>query len=47
MSDTLRAIFSGIVLVLASMLVGGIVYVVLRDLIKRSIDRMQDEKESS
>jgi len=39
MTDTLGAIVSGIVLVLASMFAGGIVYVVARDAITRSLDR--------
>jgi len=39
MIDTLGAITSGLVLVLASMFAGGIIYVVVRDAIKRNIDR--------
>ena len=39
MIDTLGAITSGLVLVLASMLAGGLIYIVIKDVIKRSMDR--------
>ena len=39
MINTLGAIISGLVLVLASMFAGGIIYVVVRDAVKRTIDR--------
>jgi len=39
MINTLGAIVSGLVLVLASMFAGGIIYVVVRDAVKRNIDR--------
>lgn len=39
MINTLGAIISGLVLVLASMFSGGIIYVVVRDAVKRNIDR--------
>ena len=39
MINTLGAIISGLVLVLASMFAGGIIYVVVRDIVKRTIDR--------
>ena len=39
MINTLGAIISGLVLVLASMFAGGIIYVVVRDVVKRTIDR--------
>ena len=39
MINTLGAIISGLMLVLASMFAGGIIYVVLRDAIKRNIHR--------
>lgn len=39
MINTLGAIISGLVLVLASMFAGGILYVVVRDAVKRTIDR--------
>ncbi len=39
MVESVGAIISGILLVLASMIAGGIIYVVARDAIKRSIGR--------
>jgi len=39
MINTLGAIISGLVLVLASMVAGGIIYVVVREAVKRTIDR--------
>jgi hypothetical protein len=36
MSDTLRAILVGVMLVAGSMLIGGILYVVIRDAINRN-----------
>jgi hypothetical protein len=39
MTDTLGAIASGLVLVLASMLAGGVIYIVIKDAIRRGIDR--------
>jgi hypothetical protein len=39
MTETISAIVSGLLLVLASMLIGGVVYVVVRDVVKRSVDR--------
>ena len=39
MINTLGAIISGLVLVLASMFAGGIIYVVVRDAVKRNINR--------
>jgi hypothetical protein len=43
MSDTFDAIVAGIVLVLASMIAGGIIYVVARDAITCSLDRNDQE----
>lgn len=37
MSDTLRAILIGVMLVVGSMLIGGILYVVIRDAINRNL----------
>jgi hypothetical protein len=37
MSDTLRAILIGVMLVAGSMLIGGILYVVIRDAINRNL----------
>ena len=37
MVNPLGAIFAGIVLVLGSMVAGGVIYVVARDIIKRNI----------
>ncbi len=39
MINALGAIVSGLMLVLASMFAGGIIYVVVRDAVKRTIDR--------
>jgi hypothetical protein len=39
MINTFGAIVSGLMLVLASMFAGGIIYVVVKDAIKRSIGR--------
>jgi hypothetical protein len=39
MTDALGAITVAIVIVLVSMLVGGILYIVIRDTLKRSIHR--------
>jgi hypothetical protein len=39
MINALGAIVSGLMLVLASMFAGGIIYVVVRDAVKRNIDR--------
>jgi hypothetical protein len=43
MTDTFKAIIAGIVLVLASMSAGGIVYVVARDAITRSLQKTDQE----
>lgn len=37
MSDTLQAILIGVMLVAGSMLIGGILYVVIRDAINRNL----------
>ena len=37
MAESLGAIACGLILVLASMLAGGVIYVVIRDVIKRNI----------
>ncbi|MEK6752734.1 MAG: hypothetical protein AABZ00_10755 [Chloroflexota bacterium] len=39
MINALGAVVSGLMLVLASMFAGGIIYVVVKDAIKRNIDR--------
>jgi len=39
MSDTLQAILVGVMLVAVSMLIGGILYVVIRDAVKRNLHK--------
>ncbi|MBV6391280.1 MAG: hypothetical protein KPEEDBHJ_00488 [Anaerolineales bacterium] len=46
MFDAISAVLSGVLLVLLSMLGGGIIYFLLRDCVKRHI-RHKDQEESS